>query len=621
MEDTAAPISVPYPDARPWTRWWWFSGEIREEDVRHQLKWIKDNGFGGAEIAWVYPQPWSRPGPRWLSREWSAAVAGAKRIADELGLGLDYTFGTLWPFGGSFVGEADSCTTFDGPSAARLDRTWEEPYSPGGRILNHLDGKALSRYASRMGPALAEAMQGRRSGLFCDSWEVPVEKLWTAGFGERFRERFGYGIEPFMPDLAADPGARYDYRKLISDLILDEFYTPFAGICRELGGFSRVQAHGAPVDILAAYASSDVPETEAVLFDPAFASFASSAATLTGKPIVSSETFTCLYGWKPWPGPGPHQGREQIADMKLLADSLFANGVNHVVWHGMPYNARGGSNRFYAGVHVGPDSGFRSELPGFNAYMERVCTAMRRGSPSTGLAVYLPIEDNFMRDRLPDDLRKPSGEYWWELHYQRFPRGTAGYPPTWISQRFLRESRYEDGRLRCGSASFGSLVVDVEWLDPEALSEILRLASAGLPVCLPRKPRAPGRMPPDSYEKDFMSLVSLPNVGREIRRVDPGEPLVSGDDIPEFACRTDGRSTVFFFANPLGRSITYPMGYGQSHSWEVVTHDLLLHVHGRRIELNLKFRPYQSLLVTVDRSGGAEVDDLGYHPPDPVVEK
>ncbi|MCU0722728.1 MAG: hypothetical protein MUC63_03800, partial [Planctomycetes bacterium] len=261
-----------YPDARPWTRWWWFSGEIREEDVAFQLDWLARNGFGGAEIAFLYPLPGARPGPKWLSPEWSAIVAFAKRAAGERGLGLDFTFGTLWPFGGTIVEERDASQTFDGPLKRRLRISWEAPLA--GPILNHLDRGALERYAAKMGAALAPALAGRPSGLFCDSWEVPVEKLWAAGFGEAFRARFGYAIEPFLKDLDARPDVRYDYRRLLSDAVLEQFYRPYGELCRRLGGFSRVQCHGAPTDLLAAYAAADVPESEAVLFDPHFSQLA-----------------------------------------------------------------------------------------------------------------------------------------------------------------------------------------------------------------------------------------------------------------------------------------------------------------------------------------------------------
>ena len=42
-----------YASSKPLTRWWWFARLIKEEDVRYNLDWVKKNGFGGVEIAWV----------------------------------------------------------------------------------------------------------------------------------------------------------------------------------------------------------------------------------------------------------------------------------------------------------------------------------------------------------------------------------------------------------------------------------------------------------------------------------------------------------------------------------------------------------------------------------------
>jgi hypothetical protein len=609
--------ATPYSNSKPWTRWWWFSGEIREEDVAAQLDWLARNGFGGAEVAFLYPLPGAKPGPKWLSPEWSAIVAFAKRAAVERGLGLDFTFGTLWPFGGSIVEERDASQTFDGPLQRRLRISWEAPVA--GPILNHLDRNALERYAARMGAALAPALQGPPSGLFCDSWEVPTGKLWTAGFGEAFRARFGYDLAPFMKDLDAHPGVRYDYRRLLSDFVLDEFFRPYGAICRRLGGFSRVQCHGAPTDLLAAYAAADVPESEAVLFDPHFSQFAASAAALSGKPVVSCESFTCLYGWIPYPGPGPHQGEEQVADLKLVADALLANGVNLVIWHGMPYNPPGGSNRFYASVEVGPRAAFAPELPAFNAYLERACSALRRGRTASDLAVYLPLEDNRMRDRLPEALRRPSADFHWELQHQRFPEGTAGYRPLWITEPFLKEARFEDGRLHCGPCTFRALLADAEWMDASALAEVLRLARAGTPVCLRRRPAEPGERKSAAFEKDLAALGALPNVGRDLAKAVPGAPLVKGEDLPEYWCREDGGETLFFFAHPDSKGLSYPMRYGQSLRRETVERRVVLNAGGRRVEARLRFEPYRSLLVTVGRRGQPRVEDLGYLPPPPAA--
>jgi hypothetical protein len=606
------PSLVTRHSSRPYVRWWWFNEPIRAEDVRYQLDWLKRNGFGGVEIAFIYAQPGAEPGPKWLSPEWSRAVAQARRYCERIGLGCDFTLGSAWPFGGSIVDRTDASQTFSGLSEQRLEKSWEAGHDKPLYILNHLDRRALERYSQKMGTALKDALPGSESALFCDSFEVNPEGLWSEGFDRRFLDRFGYDLRPFMNTLDDHPDVRYDYRRLISDALLDEFYRPFRDICHRLGARSRVQCLGAPIDLLAAYCAVDVPESEALLFDPHFSQFAASAAAIAGKRITSAESFTCLYGWKPWPGPGPHQGQEQIADIKLVADALFANGVNFIIWHGMPYNPPGGGNRFYASTHVGPDSSFAAELPEFNRYLEQVSTIMRQGRTYADVAVYLPLEDNWMRGRLPRRLQRPSAEWHWELQYERFPEELAGFRPLWISMGLLKDAEYCDGRLRVGAAEFNWLYVDVEWLDASALRDILRLAKQGLPTVLRRRPSEPGKTKHEHYESDLREMLSLAGVRADIPR--PAAPLLScslAHSLPEFWCRVDGDDCVFFFAHPASRNVRYPLRYGQSEEAQATSCKLKLSDN----DLILDFPARGSLVVRVSKTGRVRDETPDYLPP------
>ena len=595
-----API---FTSARPYTRWWWFSGPIDEAVIRDQLEWVAANGFGGVEIAWMYPQDNAALGAPWLSQEWARPVRFAAAYAASLGLGCDFTMGSAWPFGGLHVPPEDASQTWRGPSPQRLEKSWETPLGiDGGPMLNHLDRHALARYARRFGAALGmpdPANPVGTPGLFCDSWEVPPEGLWTAGFGESFQQRFGYDILPCMPELDAHPAERYDYRKLLSEVALAEFYRPFTALCHELGGYARVQCHGAPADIVAAYALADVPESEAILFDPDFATFAAAAAALTGKPVVSAEAFTCVYGWEPCPGPGPHQGEERLTDLKLIADGLIANGVNQIVWHGMPYNPPDGSQRFHATTHVGPDSPLAADFAPFNAYMTAVCTQMRRGRTRTDVAVYLPLEDGWMTNELPAAAQKPSSRYVWELQETKLPPALKGYGPLWVTAHFLRDAEFRDGLLRCEDATFSWLYVDVAWLDAVALTDLLRLARAGLPLCLVQRPREPGRNRSARYTAQIDELMALPTVAADWRAVAVNPPLVEGDDLPDFWCRVDGDVTILFFAHPATQGLRYPLDYDAARGAEPATRQVVIHAGGARHAVELHFAPCGSILLTI----------------------
>ena len=80
----APTTSTLYASHKPYTRWWWFSSEIENNDVRDQLVWLRDHGFGGVEIAWIYPMGLDSTTihPDFLSPEWAGHVNFAKRTAD-----------------------------------------------------------------------------------------------------------------------------------------------------------------------------------------------------------------------------------------------------------------------------------------------------------------------------------------------------------------------------------------------------------------------------------------------------------------------------------------------------------------------------------------------------------
>jgi len=592
-------------DARPWTRWWWFADSIHAADTRAQLQWLRDRGFGGVEVAFVYPPGGDTSHARlpWLSAAWSEAVATAARQCDSLGLGFDATFGTLWPFGDSAVPPDDASMQFgDSVAPARMRLTWEHPRR--GRVLNHLDRAAFGRYARRIGDALEAALRERQRGLFCDSWEVETRRLWTRGFERRFLERYGYNIVPMM-DSVYRPGfeaVHYDYMALLSDMVLDEFYRPFTAFAHAHGARTRAQCGGAPVDLIEAFRAVDIPESEALLFAPAFSRIASSAATLNGARLVSAESFTCMYGWKGWPGPGPFQGRERIEDARLVADALFAQGVNMVYWPGTPFNPPGRDSMFYASVHVSPKSAWAPRLAGFNSYIETVQRHLRRGRNYTDVAVYLPTEDAWMGVELPDSLKLPWawGEY--EMRYNRVPETLAGRQPLWVNTVAMEEGLVRDGSLRVGDAEFRSLLVDARWLDARTLRAILRVARQGLPVCLLRAPRQPGR----ALDAEWSTLLRELETERALlRSIDqlPGAALLEGETLPPFWCREDGDELVLFFAHPATADIAYPLRYGQGLEYGEEIRDVLLRWNGREIATRLRFPAGQSLLLRVNADG------------------
>jgi hypothetical protein len=628
LVDPGKPGPPPYPSGKPYTRWWWFPTAITDGDIDTELDWLKANGFGGVELAWVNPVRWWPPEmrglvnrtPKWRDDDWARLVAHAKKRADQLGLGCDFTFGSGWPFGDAEVTDEEASCSYPDVCDHDVSLFWEGRGRA--RTVDPLNQQAFGRYAERMLKGLRPALAGSPSGLFCDSWELGIW-LWNRDLGAKFQQRFGYDIRPTMDllDETDNDGRRYDYMALLSDQVIDNFYRPFAARAHMEGAFVRTQAHGSPVDLLAAYATADVPETEAMLYEPAFGQIAASAAALARKQVVSSETFTCAYGF-----PDTHFGREQTADLKLVADALFANGVNQIVWHGKPFTSSAVPDAmFYATVYLGKDGALAEDLAGFNDYMAKVSKAMRRGRTLSQVAVYLPIEDNWMSFSM-----QPSTDPDWtipyrgrlvphvypsyDLHYVRMPEAQQGFRPLWVDNWALRQGRVEAGRLQIGDQSFSALYLDVSYLDSGALDTVLSLARAGLPVCLRRPPRQPGWKASDTYAARLDALQRLPNTACEYVDAARGKPLVAGRHIPDFWARRDGDKTIIFFANPRAQGLQLPIRYGQGLTTERIEHIVEITVSGHTLTVPLTFEPNQSLLVTIDDSGRYQLEDIAFQP-------
>ena len=616
-----------YTDSRPWTRWWWFASVIEKPAIIDNLKWLKTNGFGGVEIAWVYPLNRMQkdtlnytPRQKWLSPEWSDIVAFTKQCADSMELGCDFTFGSLWPFGDIKVPFKEATMNMkDAAWRQEISASWDYPKK--GYVLDHLNRNAFFNYAERTGNALKPALKGSLSGLFCDSWEVETKFLTTPGFEAAFTKKFGYPISNYVDSLYSvnEPfrQIRYDYMKLLSGYVIEEFYKPFTQKSHELGAYSRVQCSGAPCDIISSYATVDVPESEALLYEPTFSNIVASAAGLSGKKVVTSETFTCLYGW-----PHDNQMKEQTADLKLLADALFANGVNHIIWHGKPFNPAGMDTvKFYASVHVGKSGSLAEEIPAFNKYMEKVSSYMKKGVTYSDVAVYMPVEDSWNAGELPVEKQMIWAWGAYEQRYTYLPKELKDWHPLWINSEFLRNSELKNGRLIVGDLSFSALYIDVKYIDIEALRRVVELAGNGFPVCLRKNPSEPGfHKSNNEYNLLLDKLRSLKNVKVSWNEMEIITPLVTGTEKFDYWCRATEDGLIIFFANPRSQHLTFPMVYGQSLNDKKETFSIEIQYMGRKIPVSLEFNPYQSLLVNISKNHNINFIDISFLPKTPIYQ-
>lgn len=90
---------------KPWTRWWWMGNAVDKKNLKYLLEEYKSAGLGGLEIAPIYGAKGHEDRYlEYLSSDWLEMLHYTIEVADSLGLGIDLTQGTGWPFGGPMVG-------------------------------------------------------------------------------------------------------------------------------------------------------------------------------------------------------------------------------------------------------------------------------------------------------------------------------------------------------------------------------------------------------------------------------------------------------------------------------------------------------------------------------------
>ncbi len=98
----------PPDDARIMMRWWWFGPSVTKPELEREMRAMKEGGIGGLEVQATLPA-----GPRrsrhglpqlpYLSPEFLDALTFTGQKAKELGLRMDLTLCSGWPYGGPHI--------------------------------------------------------------------------------------------------------------------------------------------------------------------------------------------------------------------------------------------------------------------------------------------------------------------------------------------------------------------------------------------------------------------------------------------------------------------------------------------------------------------------------------
>ncbi|MBN1790425.1 MAG: glycoside hydrolase family 2 protein [Bacteroidales bacterium] len=360
-----------------------------------------------------------------------------------------------------------------------------ERAAPGaeGYAIDHFSQDAVRQYLQHFDSAFTNRDISSLRCFFNDSYEVDDasgQADWTPDLLTGFRNRRGYDLRDYLPALlltdTSEAGSRviYDYRLTVSEMLLDNFTQTWRLWAAGKEVSIRNQAHGSPANILDLYAASDIPETEGR--DILRFKFASSAANIAGKRLISAEAATWL----------KDHFLSTLGDVKRSVDAYFLGGVNHILYHGTAYSPPSDpwpGRLFYATVHFQPVNPFWVHFPALNQYVARCQSFLQQGHADNDVLLYYPLSDrlsnpgNQLLRHFDGMEREFEGSGFREVAEYMLQKG---YAFDYISDKQIQKLDFKDNLIRTETSGYQTILVpDCKYMPVETLRRLFELADAG----------------------------------------------------------------------------------------------------------------------------------------------
>lgn len=353
-----------------------------------------------------------------------------------------------------------------------------------GPMLNPLSASAFKAYVKPYDDAFQGRLGDYISSIYHDSYEYYSAK-WSPELFDKFETNRGYKLQEFLPELQ-DKGITDLSRRVIADYrqTIFELHQDYIQAVKDWAGKNKAtfrnQSHGSPTNWLDVYSIADIPETESFGSSsfkiPGFDrdsnyisiqnvpnsdvyKFASSAAHVSGKPLVSCETHTWLR----------EHFREALSHCKPELDKLFVSGINHVYYHGTAYSPKEAAWPgwlFYASTNFAPSNSQYAHFHAQNKYIENCQRILQSAKPDNEIAVYFPFQDILHTSNVDKDIllniTVHNPEAWFyntEFHKTLLQLRETGFGYDYISDTQLQVSHSEGGGLKTLNHTFKTLIV------------------------------------------------------------------------------------------------------------------------------------------------------------------
>lgn len=462
IADLKTHFENPPDDTKPMMRWWWFGVAVEKPEILRELQQMKADGIGGAELAFVYPQVIDDPArglvnEPFLSSPMLENVAYAAHEARTLGLRLDVTLGSGWPYGGPATTLAEA--------AGRL-RVLELPVAPGTTSLPPFqleDGETLLSISLVNGDpknwqaASSLQLKPEQEKNLPPGTAPRTALVFIAGHTGQQVKRAAVGAEGWVLDPFSHQAVA-THLQAVGEPLLKAFGTtpPYAVFSDSLEAYGADWTADLPAEFskrrgydllphLPELVAGGTPEAESVRHDWgktltelvdenyltqintwAIAHHTQFRSQTYGEPAVSlfSQRLVALpegegpqwraFSTLRWATSANHLLGNKVTsaetftwlhspafratplDMKAEVDLHFLIGVNQVIGHGWPYSPPQVGEpgwSLYAAAVFNDHNPWHPVMPEVARYIQRTSFVLRQGEPANQVALLLPTDD------------------------------------------------------------------------------------------------------------------------------------------------------------------------------------------------------------------------------------
>lgn len=421
---------------RPIPFWSW-NDKLDEQELRRQVRWMKEQGFGG-----YFMHARSGLVTEYLSDEWFNCIKACVDEGNKIGMDSWAYDENGWPsgfVGGKLLEDENNCDKYITYKIGEFDENSFVSYRIEDEKLIRVekggDGEYLNLYENRsistadvLNPEVVDKFinlthdkykeklgndfKGGLKGFFTDEPQYfRYQQPYTDVVKKYFKDIYNYDILDGLGLLFLEKKGykefRYRYWKAMQRLMIDSFAKKIYDWCNEngcdfTGHYIEERTLATQMmccaGVMPFYEYETMPGIDHLgrgINSPAKPKQVSSVASQLGKKKVLTETYAGC-GWDVFP-----------KTLKRIAEWQYVNGVNVMCHHLLPYSERGNRKRDYPSHYSWANPWARKNLKDFNDYFARLGYLLGESEELVNVALFCPIRSayfDYKRETMDKDL-------------------------------------------------------------------------------------------------------------------------------------------------------------------------------------------------------------------------